>query len=326
MMNPSIWSILRRWAICRRPQFFTRLLLIFFFPALSIAEEVQRVNVCRYQSAYLLPVFVAEKKGFFREAGLEVVTSDVLNGKVCQDEIVAGRTDLTIAADAPFVYAAVQHPPLRILSQTSHSKGKGQFIVTRRDTGIKSVGDLKGKRIGYLPATSGTICLYSLLEAQQWTRSDVKLVTLQLPAMVQAIQGKQIDAFVAWEPWVSNALKNLGEQGVRLSPYFEGRAFLLGNAVVSEHGREKTAKMLRALRMANEFIEKNAEDALLISEEFLRVDRPVAAYLRDEYVYETAAPEDLSAHLGKYFSLIKKFEPEFQRAERPDFEKFFEFV
>jgi len=67
------------------------------------------------------------------------------------DEIVTGRLDFARLGPASYVEAKARQPKIRILALESHHGGKrfNGVIVVRRDSSIKSIAELKGKRFAF---------------------------------------------------------------------------------------------------------------------------------------------------------------------------------
>ncbi len=78
-------------------------------------------------------------------------------------------------------------------------------IVTKGDTQARG---LAGKRIGYVEASSAHHTLLQGLASAGLDETRVKLVALRIDDMPDALERGDIDAFAAWEPAPSIALKN----------------------------------------------------------------------------------------------------------------------
>lgn len=86
--------------------------------------------------------------------------------------------------------------------------GDAEELVARNGSGIHSIQDLKGKKVA-TPFTSTSH--YSLLRALKLNgiaEKDVTLLDMQMPDVYAAWQRGDIDAAYAWEPTLSNLLKN----------------------------------------------------------------------------------------------------------------------
>jgi taurine transport system substrate-binding protein len=86
--------------------------------------------------------------------------------------------------------------------------GEAEELVARNGTGIRSIQDLKGKKVA-TPFTSTSH--YSLLRAMELNgvpEKNVTLLDMQMPDIYAAWQRGDIDAAYAWDPILSSLLKS----------------------------------------------------------------------------------------------------------------------
>jgi len=120
---------------------FVVLLAIFVFQASAHAVDKIRIGVPEL-NAQFFPLALAEKRGFFREDGLqgEVIR---INPTVALAALVSGELDYwTVIGNS--VAAAIQGAPLRIL--TCYVPGSPSALIARPE--FKSVQELRGKAVG----------------------------------------------------------------------------------------------------------------------------------------------------------------------------------
>lgn len=82
-------------------------------------------------------------------------------------------------------------------------------LVVRESAGIKSVKDLKGKKVGCTLASSGHYGLLCALEDEGMSAEDVEIIDLAPDAINSAWQRGDIDVAYTWNPTLIN-LKNSG--------------------------------------------------------------------------------------------------------------------
>jgi NitT/TauT family transport system substrate-binding protein len=135
--------------------------------------------------------------------------------------VAAGEIDITASGLDGSIAGRAQGLPVYIVA--SFAKG-GVRIVATPESGIKSIADLKGKKVGV--ARGGTQELAVLTELDKYGLSwsdkpgkDVQLVYLGgYPDVNQALQGKNVDAMSQSEPYSSQAInKGYGVEVVK--PY-----------------------------------------------------------------------------------------------------------
>ncbi len=88
---------------------------------------------------------------------------------------------------------------------------QNQAIVVHRDSGIETLEDLIGKRVGVFTPT-GTYAMFKTYMTLKQIPLDGMILVDKPPAqLVQAFQNGEIDAVVIWEPFVSKLLCSGGK-------------------------------------------------------------------------------------------------------------------
>lgn len=134
-----------------------------------------------------------------RVLGKRMQVRDFAKGGDIVPGLVSGSLQAAVLGDMPAVSAAIQGD-VRVVALAKHSFSS---IVAR---GLVSVSDLRGKRIGYGPASTAHHVLLQALASEGLRESDVRLVDLRLHEMPDALEQGRIDAFVGWEPAPTIAL------------------------------------------------------------------------------------------------------------------------
>ncbi|MBI4590614.1 MAG: ABC transporter substrate-binding protein [Candidatus Rokubacteria bacterium] len=170
-------------------------------------EKKVKVGVLKLTSS--APIFVGVEKGFFKAVGVEpelvfFQAAAPIATALAAGQIEVGATGLTAA----LYNIVLQGEKLWIVAD----KGREWpgyplvgILVQRElwDQGLRSVKDLKGKRIGI--TTLGSTFhfhLGNILEKEGLKLADVKVVPLQtMPSTVEALKGKQVDAIMVPQPF-----------------------------------------------------------------------------------------------------------------------------
>ncbi len=207
---------------------------------LVIASNAEYVGTC--------PVTVALRQGYFANAGVELVIQPYKSGKASLEAALAGKADMATTADIPIMMAAMNDIPLSVVAtffKTEHDHG----IVARRDRGIATLADLKGKTIGATLATSGHFVLDAFLSRQHIAADDVTVHNLKPEEFSRALASGEVDAIVTWEPFLDNLLKQLGRNGTAIygEDIYEIPYSLVGRREYVAAHPELMKKLLRAL-------------------------------------------------------------------------------
>ena len=241
------------------------LLTVFLCLFASSSWAADKVKLCQGNNFFSALSYIAQAKNYYQDEGLDVDISTTPLPKFCQDSLAAGRGDFIIISDAPLTYlAASGEAPIRILARLHTEKNIAVFA--RKDRGIQSPADLKGKKVAWLPGTPNQIYALRFLEKNHLKLEDIQMVVLQPQAMSQALIGGTIDAFIMFEPWGSNALSQLGDNGVKIydPSIYPMQVTLQSSIDMAQNHPDLVAKMLRALIKSEKFIAEHHDEAISI--------------------------------------------------------------
>jgi ABC-type nitrate/sulfonate/bicarbonate transport system substrate-binding protein len=219
-------------------------------------------------------VHIALQKGFFAEEGLEVQPQLHSFGKAALKSVLEGKADLATAAETPLMFAALDGEKFFIVAGI-FTTSRNNAIIGRRDLGISQAADLRGKRIGYTPGTTGEFFLDSFLTANGITVKDVQLVPIKPEEITAALTGGKVDAVSCWNFSLTTLRRVLGQQGVT---FFDAQIYtqtfnLVGRQEYVSKNPETLRGALRALVKAENFAREHAEAAQTLVAASLKVDR-----------------------------------------------------
>ncbi len=170
------------------------------------AETNVKVGVLKLTSS--APIFVGVEKGFFREFGIAPELVYFQAAAPIATALAAGQLDVGATGLTAALFNIVLGGQQLWIVADKGREWPGYplvAIVVQRelwDAGLRSVKDLKGRRIGVTQV--GSTFHYhigNILEKDGLTLADVKIVPLQaMPAMMEALKGKQVDAILVPQP------------------------------------------------------------------------------------------------------------------------------
>jgi NitT/TauT family transport system substrate-binding protein len=133
-------------------------------------------------------------EGFYKEAGLDVKVVEG-NGSGNTAQLVAsGRAQVAYADAVAVSQLIAKGAPMKIVS-TIYQSNPNEVSALKK-TGIKSIADLKGKKVGVPSGSSQTTMLPLFLKANNLTEADVNLINMPSTAMVPALLQGQVDAIL----------------------------------------------------------------------------------------------------------------------------------
>lgn len=159
--------------------------------------EVVRVGKAVPEAFSFVPLDVGVRYGFFKKYGIDIEASAYNGGGKLQQALTSDSIDIGLGS-SPEMAGIVKGVPIKAVAAMA---GPPLLIglMVRPDGGIKSVDDLKGKRIGVTTANSLTAWLVGELSLRKgWGHDGIAVTPLgAVPGLLAALMMMQVDGFVA---------------------------------------------------------------------------------------------------------------------------------
>lgn len=172
-------------------------------PARAQAPKEIRIDFATYNPVSL----VLKEKGLlenaFEKDGITVRWVQTLGSNKALEFLNAGSIDFGSTAGSAALVAKINGNPIK--SIYVYSRPEWTALVTRKDSGIAKVADLKGKRVAVTRGTDPHIFLVRVLQEAGLTEKDVKLVLLQHPDGRLALDRGDVDAWAGLDPMMAAA-------------------------------------------------------------------------------------------------------------------------
>lgn len=299
----------------------------FLFIALSaelVSAEV--ITYCRPNNMVSALAYIAEERKFFEEEGVELKFETITNAKLCLDLLVTGKAQIMSNRGGPLIYAASFNPDLKIIAKTLSNTEMAVF--GRKDRGINNkLEGLKNKRIGYLPGTNSFLGIIKIFEKLNLTKNDFRLVPMQPQTMTQALIGGSIDGFIMWEPWGTQALEALKENGsfISLADMFTDDGLVtVTSEFAGKADRTAITGIIKALINAEDFILKNKEQSIDILSKKINFSKSILEKLWESYAFDVKMDSGVVNFMKENFLLLKKYDENFADTKEPDFNRLFD--
>ncbi len=154
------------------------------------------------------PISIAKARGQLvkkmKAKGYRVVFKEFQNGAAEMEAMNSGTIDYARVGDTPPVTAAASGSKLTIVGAGS-SKKNGSGIVVKKTSSIKSLKDLKGKKIAYTSNTSSQYMVLKILKKAGLSTSDVTLMDMSQSSAAVAFAKGKVDAWANWDPATAQA-------------------------------------------------------------------------------------------------------------------------
>jgi NitT/TauT family transport system substrate-binding protein len=172
-------------------------LLLSAAPTVGVAAELLRVGKSVPEAFSFVPLDVGMRVGLFRKYGVEIEASSLAGGAKLQQALAADSLDIGLGS-GPEMSAIQEGSPVKAVAAMAGAPRLLALLV-RPDGPVKSVADLKGRKIAVTTANSLTAWLVSELSRQQgWGPDGIEVTPLgATQGQFAALKTNQIDGLVA---------------------------------------------------------------------------------------------------------------------------------
>jgi sulfonate transport system substrate-binding protein len=140
----------------------------------------------------------------FKPLGIEIKWIDFQFGPPLLEAINAGSVDFGYVGDSPPIFAQAGGARIRYVA-TVKSEGNTQAIIVPQDSPIKTLADLRGKRVAFGKGSSAHNLLIAALEKAGLSWSDITPAPLAPADATAAFVKGSVDAWSIWDPYLALA-------------------------------------------------------------------------------------------------------------------------
>ena len=288
----------KKFPVCLRTLFAITILLVAGLSFVSCESDKtgigEKVTVGISKSFLSIPVYIAQKQGFFSDEGLDVTVNEYSSGKKATQALFAGEVGISTVADMPVVFGSFKREDFCIIATFSYSFHMVK-IIGRKGSGIKKEVDLKGKKVGVNRGTSSHFFLAVFLIHNRLSISDVEMINIKTVDLPAALKNNEVDAISVWQPYTQTAMQLLGDNAVELPSsenYRTTFSFAVMKMFAKEHP-ESLQKFLRAIDKAAAFIRNDREKAQEIIAKSFNLDKNGVNAIWDDFVFKVSLDQSL---------------------------------
>jgi NitT/TauT family transport system substrate-binding protein len=253
------------------------------------------------------PIYIADRKGFFRAEGIDVRITNFRSASDMVAPLGAGQLDAGAGSAGAALYNAVARGiRIKIVADKASSPpgyGATKILVRKDlvDSGrYRTPKDLKGLRFAMnAPGVSNTSTLNTLLKSAGLSYSDVQTVDLPFPDHVVALKNKSVEASASVEPGPAIAVKNGDAVVIRsddeILPNHQIAVLLYSEDFVLKH-RDEAMRFMRAYIRAVRFYNGALKDGRLAG---LNADEVIAILseatpIKARAIYDAITPTGMN--------------------------------
>jgi NitT/TauT family transport system substrate-binding protein len=233
---------------------------------------------------YYLPLTIAETRGFFREAGLQVEVNDFGGGSRALQALLGGSVDVVTGAYEHTIRMQTKGQDVRAVLELGRFPGIVLAVKKDKAAQLRTAADLKGAKIGVTAPGSSTNFFVNFLMAKAGAdpKSAAFIGVGTGLSAVAAMKKGEIDAIANLDPVISK-LESDGDIVILADTRTEtGTRAIFG-------GTNPAA----VVYMKNDFIEKHPQTTQAIVQAFHKALRWIA----------TASPDDIARSVPESYYL-----------------------
>lgn len=193
---------------------------LFALAAAGSASAAPKLNIGAASNTASMMVFVGVDKGIFAKHGIDAKVVVRNTGAQLTKSLKAGQIDFGPAAFSNLPVALERGIKVRgilaVIGQ-SYVKPTGDAffgIAVRPDSGIKSIADLKGKKVGVRFGSTADLYLRVLLQKKGMSVNGLSRINVRPPTFVSLFDTGGVQAMVAWEPYLTRMVDKVNNSKV----------------------------------------------------------------------------------------------------------------
>ena len=206
------------------------------------------------------PIIIANEKNYFKEKNINIEIIEPADPNDPPKLVAAGKIDIAISYQPQFHLQIDKNlPVIRLGSLVSTPLN---CLVVLKNGNIKSIKDLKNKKIGFSVGGFEDALLSEMLKESGLTLSDVELININF-SLSPSLISKKVDAVIgAFRNFELNQMNIVGQPGTAFYPeengvpHYEELIYIINK---NDKGKKVYKDFLDAVQKATIFIINNPE-------------------------------------------------------------------
>jgi NitT/TauT family transport system substrate-binding protein len=238
-------------------------------------NKLQTVRFGYFPISYLLPVYVAQEKGFFEDNGLKAEMTELSNSSEIMAAMSAGQLDVGSMSFISTVLARKQGVPIVLTGSFGYAQ-VGQALnglCVLADSLLTKMEDLSGTTIGG-PMKGGEPWFWVMDALETNGITDYQYIELRTPDNPVSLKAGTIDAAFLQEPQITM----MGDEVMMIADLgnITGACGYAFNEKFISENPEAVSMWFKSLGMAVNFIQEHEEEARSILSQYTHVPSEIA--------------------------------------------------
>jgi NitT/TauT family transport system substrate-binding protein len=258
----------------------------------------ERVSFAYQPFGSNLTFFVAVDQGFFKKRGIEIDPVKIISANDAANAVVKGSVAGNATVPLNVLLNIEENEPgtmkIFMIKATSSSQWS-DYLLVKKGSAIKTIADLKGKKVGGYPGSAQQTILRLVL-GNFMPQKDIVTVELPPATQLQALDRGQVAAIITYDELAQTALDTGIAQVLAENPLceyivdpFYGFPYVLSTDFMRKH--PSTARKIRdAMYEAADFIRQHDVESRQIMAKWVGTKPEIAREVR---LWDQVKEEDI---------------------------------
>jgi sulfonate transport system substrate-binding protein len=193
------------------------------------------------------------------------------------EALSVGALEFGLTGDAPPVFAQAAGKDLYYVG-AEPAKPESSAVLVLQDSPIKTLADLKGKKIALQKGSSAHYLLVRAVEKAGLLWSDIQPIYLTPADARAAFERKIVDAWVIWDPFYAATELALPTRAITTGVGLSGNnSFYLSSTALANQSPEVVLALFEELSRADRFVQERRPEAIQLIANFSGLDAGVVS-------------------------------------------------
>ena len=289
-------------------------------------ETLPKLTVGIQVSPAMTLVMVAEDRGFFDKAGVDVEIKEFTAGKFALQAFLGGSLDIAVSGEVPVTLSSLQGNKFRVLAQVVEKTINECRVIVRKEADLDTAEKYfltKNRKLATSFGGGPEFFTYNFLKKHGIADDKIELISQKPEDMPAALLSSTVDAISIFDPFARIAEVSMGDEGLTFADadiYSELYVVDVMQKTIDEKPDQLEA-FIKGLHDAQFYIKDHPDESKEILIKYTKLDRGIVDAIWDNFVFKPAINHlftDYTTAEAKWAIEKGTFPPE---TEIPDFRK-----
>ncbi len=229
---------------------------------IAVAQQKQNLSnvtlrVAKYKGGWDLLLKLAKQDNFPYKVEFKEFTA----GNLIVQAINANAIDVGSGSEIPPIFGIQSNAAVKVIA-SNRGPTVGQTLLVPKNSKARTVADLKGKKVGYVRATTAHYFLIKMLEEVGLSFKDINPVALTIPDGLSAFRRGDLDAWATYGYAIQQAKKDGARELKSAKNILSGNFLIYASpkAIADQNQKAAIGDFLCRLKKAQNWREANSKN------------------------------------------------------------------